>query len=322
MIVDMAVYEHGVRRADELELEDAYEACRIDGSFAWIGLYKPTPEELEAVRREFNLHEVAIEDAQVGHQRPKVEVYGESLFVVLKPASYDEEAEAVETGEVQLFIGDGFVITVRHDETDLHSVRLELERRPDLLRHGPAAVLYGVLDKVVDDYFPVIEAVDEDIAEVEADVFSPARSNPAERIYKLKREALELHDAVAPLEEPLEAIVNGSLPRVPADLRPFFQDVLDHVVKAIRALDGFRDMLTSVLTANLTQISVRQNEDTRKISAWAAIIAVPTLVSGVYGMNFDHMPELGWRFGYPLALAVMAAVCLVLYRTFRRAGWL
>ncbi|MFL5929814.1 MAG: magnesium/cobalt transporter CorA [Gaiellaceae bacterium] len=322
MIVDMAVYEHGVRRAGELELEDVYEACRIDGSFAWIGLYKPTPDELDAVRREFNLHEVAIEDAQVGHQRPKVEVYGESLFVVLKPASYDEAAEAVETGEVQLFIGEGFVITVRHDETDLHSVRLELEQRPDLLRHGPAAVLYGILDKVVDDYFPVIEAVDEDIAEVEADVFSPARSNPAERIYKLKREVLELHDAVAPLEQPLEGIVGGLMSRVPEELRPFFQDVLDHVLKAVRVLDGFRDMLTSVLTANLTQISVRQNEDTRKISAWAAIIAVPTLVSGIYGMNFRHMPELGWRFGYPLALAAMATTCLVLYRTFRRAGWI
>jgi magnesium transporter len=322
VIVDMAVYEHGVRRPGQLELEEAYEACRIDGSFAWIGLYKPSPEELEAVRREFDLHEVAIEDAQVGHQRPKVEVYGESLFVVLKPASYDEAAEAVETGEVQLFIGEGFVITVRHDETDLHSVRLDLEQRPDLLRHGPAAVLYGVLDKVVDQYFPVIEAVDEDIAEVEADVFSPARSNPAERIYKLKREVLELHDAVAPLEEPLEAIVGGLLPRVPEELRPFFQDVLDHVLKAVRWLDGFRDMLTSVLTANLTQISVRQNEDTRKISAWAAIIAVPTLVSGIYGMNFSHMPELGWRFGYPLALAAMVTTCLLLYRTFRRAGWL
>jgi magnesium transporter len=322
VIVDMAVYEHGVRRPGELKLDDAYEACRIDGSFAWIGLYKPSGEELEAVRREFNLHEVAIEDAQLGHQRPKVDVYGDSLFVVLKPAVYDEEREAVETGEVQLFIGDGFVITVRHDETDLHSVREELEQRQDLLRHGPAAVLWGILDKIVDDYFPVIEAVDQDITETEADVFSPARTNPAERIYKLKRETLQLHGAVAPLEEPFQAIVDGLLPRVPEELRPFFQDVLDHVVKAVRMLDGFRELLTSVLTANLTQVGVRQNEDTRKISAWAAIIAVPTLVTGIYGMNFEHMPELGWRFGYPLALAVMAVVCIGLYRTFRRSGWL
>jgi magnesium transporter len=322
VIVDMAVYEQGERRPGELKLEDVYEQARIDGSFAWIQLDQPTNQELDAVRREFNLHELAVEDAHTGHQRPKAEIYGKTLFVVLKPATYDDDTDAVETGEVQLFIGDGFVITVCHANTDLASVRPELEQRPDLLELGPSAVLYSVLDKVVDDYYPVIDALDQDIGEVEADVFSPARTNPAERIYKLKREVIELHDAIAPLEEPLEAIVKGQLPQIPEELTPFFEDVRDHVVKAVRVLDGFRELLTSVLTANLTQISVRQNEDTRKISAWAAIIAVPTLVSGIYGMNFRHMPELHWRLGYPGAILLMAAACLLLYRAFRRAGWL
>jgi magnesium transporter len=323
VIVDLAVYDQGRRRPGELRLEDTYEACRIDGSFAWIELDRPTEQELDAVRREFGLHELAVEDAHMGHQRPKLEIYGNTLFVVLKPATYDDEREAVETGEVQLFIGDGFVITVRHDDnSDLHSIRNDLEQRPDLLQLGPSAVLYAAVDKVVDGYYPVIAALDQDIGEVESDVFSPARSNPAERIYKLKREVLELHDAAAPLDEPLEAVVRGQVPQVPEKLRPFFQDVRDHVVKAVRVLDDFRELLTSVLTANLTQISVRQNEDTRKISAWAAIIAVPTLVSGIYGMNFQHMPELSWRLGYPGALALMTLVCLVLYRAFKRAGWL
>jgi magnesium transporter len=322
VIVDMAVYEEGVRRPGELDLDQAYEACRINGSFAWIGLYQPTEDELDSVSREFGLHELAAEDAHMGHQRPKLEVYGDSLFVVLKPAHYDDEREAVETGEIQLFVGDGYVITVRHDEMQLHDVRERLEKRPDLLRHGPGAVLYGVIDKVVDNYYPVIEAVDLDIREVEADVFSPARSNPAERIYKLKREVLELHGAVGPLEDPLDRLARGDIPLVTKELEPYFEDVRDHVVKATRAIESFRELLTSVLAANLTQISVAQNEDVRKISAWAAIIAVPTLITGVYGMNFVHMPELSWRVGYPGALGLMATVCLLLYRTFRRAGWL
>ncbi len=215
----MAVYEEGVRRPGELDLDQAYEACRIDGSFAWIGLYKPTEEELDSVRREFNLHELAIEDAHKGHQQPKLEVYGDSIFVVLKPAHYYEEEEAVETGEIQLFLGDGFVITVRHDETELHDVRLRLEQRPDLLRFGPAAVLYAVVDKVVDNYVPVLEAVDQDIREVELDVFSSDRSNPVERVYKLKREVLELHSAVAPLEDPLERLGRADVDMVPEELR-------------------------------------------------------------------------------------------------------
>ncbi len=322
VIVDMAIYDQGVRRSGELQLEDAFEASRSDGSLAWIGLYRPTSEEFDAVRREFDLHELAVEDAIKAHQRPKLEMYGDSIFTVLKTVHYDEAEEAVETGEIQLFLGERFVITVRHDETDLHSVRLELESRPDLLRCGPGAVLHAVLDKVVDGYLPVLDAVDHDIREVEAEVFSGSRRNPAERIYKLLREVLELHDAIAPLGDPVERLERTDSSIVTAELQPYFRDVKDHVLRAVREIQGFRELLTSVLSANLTQISVQQNDDVRKISAWAAIIAVPTLVSGIYGMNFEHMPELGWRIGYPFALAVMAGACLLLFRTFKRAGWL
>ena len=318
----MAVYDKGVRRPGELKLDDAFDACHDSDSFVWIGLYKPSEQEFEAVRREFELHELAVEDAIKAHQRPKLEVYEDSIFVVLKTARYDEEAEAVETSEIQLFLGEGFVITVRHDDTDLHPVREQLESRPDLMRCGPGAVLHAVLDKVVDDYLPVIDAVDHDIREVEVEVFSSSRENPAERIYKLLREVLELHDAAAPLADPVERLERAHFTIVTDELRPYFRDVRDHVMRAVREIDGFRELLTNVLSANLTQVSVRQNDDVRKISAYAAIIAVPTLITGIYGMNFEHMPELGWTFGYPLALSAMGAACLLLYRAFRRAGWL
>jgi magnesium transporter len=320
VIVDMAAYENGVRRPGELRLDDALEACREPGSFAWIGLVEPTEEEFDAVRREFDLHELAIEDAVEAHQRPKLEIYSDSVFVVLKTARYVEGA--IETGEVQVFLGERFVITVRHGGIELRQVRLELEQRPELLRSGPGAVLYAVLDRVVDDYLPVIEAVDADIREVEAEVFSESRGNLAERIYGLKRQVLLLHDIVMPLGDPLEQVEAIEFAAIDDPLKPYFRDVADHVQRYARQIESARELLTNILSANLTRVSVRQNEDTRKISAWAAIIAVPTLVSGIYGMNFEHMPELTWTFGYPLALLVMALTCVVLYRQFKRAGWL
>jgi magnesium transporter len=322
VIVDMAIYEHGVRRPGDLHLDEAYEACKVDGAFAWIGLHAPTEEEFDSVRREFDLHELAVEDAIKAHQRPKIEMYGDSLFVVLKTARYVEEGDQVELGEIQIFVGDGFIVTVRHGETRLHDVRLELEQRPKLLRLGPGAALHAIIDRVVDDYGPVISALDHDIREVEAEVFSASGTNPAERIYKLKREVLELYSAVGPLVDPLERLERGDFRLVPAELRPYFRDVKDHLIRYAREIDGFRELLTSVLTANLTQVSVRQNEDVRRISAWAAIIAVPTAIAGIYGMNFEHMPELGWRLGYPLVLVVIAGICFLLYRNFKRVGWL
>jgi magnesium transporter len=322
VLVDCAVYEQGRRRSGRLALEDAYEAGRRDGSFAWIGLYEPTEDEFESVRREFDLHELAVEDAIKAHQRPKLEVYGDSLFLVLKTARWQDETESIEFGEILLFIGDGFLVSVRHGETELHDVRLGLERRPDLLRLGEAAALHAIVDRVVDDYEPVVECLDTAIKEVETQVFSPAGGNPAERIYHLKRAVLELDGSVAPLLEPVHLLAAGAYPHVPEELRTYFRDVEDHLRRLATRIREYRDLLTSVLTANLTQFSVRQNADVRRISAWAAIIAVPTMIAGVYGMNFEHMPELEWTFGYPLVLALIALACVALYYRFRKTGWL
>jgi magnesium transporter len=324
MIVDCAVYEDGRRRPGELPLANACAAGRREDAFVWLGLHEPSEEEFDAVRREFELHELAVEDAIEAHQRPKLEVYGESLFIVLKPARYVAPHGAVEFGEILIFIGDGFIITVRHGEAALHEVRLRTEERPDLLRCGPGAALYAIVDRIVDDYQPVIAAVDRDVEEIEREVFSPAASttNPAERIYELKREVLELHAAVAPLAEPLDRLARGRHELIHETMRAYFRDIHDHLLRVIDQVESHRDLLTSVLAANMTQVTVRQNEDMRRISAWAAIILAPTLVAGLYGMNFKHMPELGWTYGYPVVLCVIGAICVVLYRYFRRIGWL
>ena len=322
MIVDCAVYERGSRRDGELALENASAECRGDDSFVWIGLVEPTPAEFEAVRREFKLHELPVEDAIKAHQRPKLEMYEDFLFVVLKTARYVESEEVLEFGEILVFLGTGFLITVRHGETRLRDVREELERRPERLRLGPSAALHAIIDRVVDDYAPALAGLEDDVEEVEAEVFSTGRQSPAQRIYALKREVLEFIRATGPLAEPIDRLALGHYEQVHPEVRTYFRDVHDHVMRAYEQLEALRDLLTSILTANLTQVSVQQNEDVRKISAAVAIIAVPTMIAGIYGMNFEHMPELRWSFGYPLVLAFMAAVCLALYRYFKRAGWL
>jgi magnesium transporter len=322
MIVDSAIYERGRRRAEQVPLEDTYEQCREDGVFAWIGLHEPNEEEFDSVRREFDLHELAVEDAIKAHQRPKLELYGDSLFLVLKTARWVAGDETIEFGEILLFVGKNFIVSVRHGETALHEVRLGMEQRADLLTHGPSAALYAIVDRVVDDYEMVLEELDTAIRETETDVFSPERSNPAARIYQLKRAVLDLHAAIVPLSPVTERLAASELSLVDPNMRPYFRDVNDHVLRAASQVQGFRELLTSVLTANLTQASVQQNDDVRKISAWAAIIAVPTAIAGIYGMNFDHMPELGWRLGYPLVLVVIALACVLLYWRFRRVGWL
>ncbi|HET8653685.1 MAG TPA: magnesium/cobalt transporter CorA [Gaiellaceae bacterium] len=320
MIVDCAVYEKGVRAPNRVPLDETFELSRAPNAFAWIGLHEPTEEEFDRVRREFDLHELAVEDARKGHQRPKLEIYGDSLFLVLKTVRYADDQ--IELGEILVFVGDGFIVTVRHGETPLHEVRDRMERRQDLLQHGPAAALYAIVDRVVDGYLPVIEELDTDITEVEAEVFDEDPDNPAERIYRLSRAVVRLHQAVVPLEIPVDDLARGIHPRIPEEIRPYFRDVHDHLLREMGRIHEFRELLANVLTANHTQASYRQNEDVRKISAWAAIIAVPTLIGSVYGMNFDHMPELGWRAGYPFALGLMAAICLGLYLQFRRSGWL
>jgi magnesium transporter len=323
MIVDCAIYEGGERRVGDASLEQAYQASRSGEAFVWIGLYEPTHDEFDSIQREFDLHELAVEDAIHAHQRPKLEVYGHTLFLVLKTARYVDPEEVVELGEILIFIGEGFIISVRHGEaSSLHDVRLELEKDPERLRCGPGAVLHGILDRVVDDYQPAVDGLAQDIEEVETQVFSSARVNPAERIYKLRREVLEFSRGVAPLVDPLARLATGQFGVVHPDIQNYFRDVADHLVRVNEQIEGYRDLLTSVLTANLTQVGVRQNEDMRKISAWVAILAVPTMIAGIYGMNFEHMPELRWTFGYPLVIAVMLVLCFGLYRYFRRVGWL
>jgi magnesium transporter len=323
VIVDCALYEDGKRRPGELPLDELSSLCHAKNAFVWIGLFEPTEEEFDSVRREFELHELAVEDAINAHQRPKLEVYDDMVFVVYKTARYVEATETVEFGEVQMFVGTDYIIVVRHGEaSSLAPARRWLEHRPELMAHGPAAVGYAIADRIVDDYAPVIQGLDNDIREVELEVFEEHAENPVERIYKLKREVLELHRATAPVIDPLSQIAAGRYLFVPDDLLEYYRDVQDHLLRVVEQIVTFRDLLTSVLEANLTRVSVRQNEDMRKISAWVAIAAVPTLVGGIYGMNFENMPELGTSYGYPIVLAVIAAACLTLYFFFRRTGWL
>jgi magnesium transporter len=264
-----------------------------------------------------------VEDAVKAHQRPKLEVYDDSLFLVLKTARYLDSEERVDFGEILIFVGESFIVHVRHGEAAaLSSVRREVEAREDLLRCGPGAVLHAIVDHVVDDYGPVIAGLENDIGEVELEVFSVRGHNPVHRIYMLKREVLELHQAAAPLSEALEALHSRKFEVIHEDIREYFRDVHDRVLRVVERTTTFSDLLTSVLSANLTSVTVRQNEDMRRISAWVAIAAVPTMVAGIYGMNFEHMPELGWVHGYPLVLALMALVCGLMYRFFRRSGWL
>ena len=323
MIVDLAVYRDGLRQEGAPELDAAFEACQRDGAFVWLGMRDPTRSEFDSVRREFALHELAVEDAVKAHQRPKLELYGDTLFVVLKTVRYVDPDEVIQTGEVNLFVNPAFVISVRHGEGgDLTGVRRELEARPDLLRHGAGAVLHAIVDRVVDGYAPVVEEVENDVEEVEQEVFAPGRSNPAERIYKLEREVLDFHRAVSPLAAPLDRLARGQIELVPEDLRHYFRDIHDHVLRVDARVEGLRELLTSALQANLAQVTVRQNEDVRKISAWVAILAVPTMIAGIYGMNFEHMPELKWKLGYPAVMTLILVICVGLYVKFRRAGWL
>ena len=322
MIVDCAAYENGLRRDGELDLDQAGRAARGGDAFVWLGLLEPSAQEFESIAEKFELHELAVEDAVKAHQRPKVELYGDTLFVVVKTTHYVDSEEVIEVGELMLFVNPRFIVTVRHGQGDLAGVRHRVERRPDLLCHGTGMALYAILDHVVDGYEEAAQGVEIDIQQVERQVFSEERGNPAERIYKLEREVLDFHAAAVPLAGAVDEIVRGHFDVVPDELREYFRDVHDHLRRVGSRIAGFRELLGSALHANLTQVSVRQNEDMRKISAWVAILAVPTMVAGLYGMNFEHMPELEWRFAYPAVLLVIAVACLVLHRRFKRAGWL
>jgi magnesium transporter len=326
MIVDSAHYKDGARQHEEaLTPERAAElrGSASSGEFVWIGLHEPEPGELEHLQELFGLHELAVEDAQQAHQRPKIEDYGDDVFVVLKTAHYHEDHEEVHFGEIALFAGPGYVITVRHGPgSELVSARQRLESRPDLLGLGAASAIWAVLDKVVDDYIPVVDAIEDDIEEVEKDVFDDDIPAPTARIYNLKREVIEFHRAVWPLLSPLGTLEQGGYERIPEALVSFFRDVADHARRVDEQVTSQRELLTSVLEANLALVSVNQNEVVKKISAIAGVIAVPTFIASVYGMNFDHMPELHWRFGYPAAILLMGVCVVVLVSFFRRIDWL
>ena len=324
MIVDCAVYDSGVRREGELKLEEALEAAHsAPDTFVWIGLHEPTEQEFEAVVDEFQLHPLAVEDAVHAHQRPKLETYGPTLFVVLKPAHYVDPEEIVALSDVMLFLGDGFLITVRHGETPiLGEVRRWLEEDPSRLKWGPLGVLHAIADRVVDDYALVVRGLNKDIEEIERQVFSDERKNHAQRIYRLKSEVLEFRQAVVGLDDPVEDLANGKVADADTALLDYFRNVHDHLLRIAVRVEAIDNLLSSALTASLAQVGVRQNEDIRKISAWVAIVAVPTMIAGIYGMNFEHMPELGWLFGYPFAIFVMVTCCLGLYVVFRRRDWL
>jgi magnesium transporter len=325
VIVDCAHYRDGVRQHEEplqIDTAAAIAADAGDGEFVWLGLRDPEPSELEHAGEAFGLNELAVEDAREAHQRPKLEDYDGSFFMVLKTARYDDEREVVQFGEINLFLGSGYAIAVRHGEaSDLRPARSRLEERPELLREGPAAVAWAILDQVVDDYSPVVDGIDNDIQEVEEDVFSGA-GDSTQRIYFLKREVIEFHNAVYPLLVPLESLERGAYEQVGEEVRRFFRDVADHARSINEEVSAERELLTSILEANLALLSVKQNEVVRAISAWAAIIAVPTFLASIWGMNFEHMPELDTSWGYPMALAVMAVAVASLHRFFKRIQWL
>lgn len=342
-VVDNAIYIDGKRAIVPESLDHTFaklRACPPDGrAFAWIGLLRPTPEEVKAVADEFGLHPLAVEDTVTAHQRPKLERYGDVLFVVLRPARYVDPVEVVELGEVHLFLGPDFVITVRHaEEPDLAEVRQRLEQEPGLLNNGPFSVLYAVLDKVVDDYGPVLDGLQDDIDGIEVQVFDgdPAVSK---RIYQLSREVIEFQRAVEPLTElfsELRERLKERAGEADLELRRALRDVADHATRAMERIEGYRQLLTNILQVNSTLVAQRQNdemarlteagydqnEQVKRISSWAAILFAPTLVASIYGMNFKSMPELDWTLGYPMAVLLMVLMGAGLYTIFKKRGWL
>jgi magnesium transporter len=326
MIVDSALYRDGERvplGSHKDDLDVLREEATGEESFVWVGMHEPSAGELDRVAKVFALHPLAVEDALKAHQRPKLERYEDGLFVVLKTLWYVDEHDAVETGEVNLFVGKNYVVSVRHGKgTELHSARLDLESQAAVLGHGPSAVLYAICDRVVDGYAAVAVALEEDVDEVEQSVFSPVRSQDSKRIYVLKRELAEMRRAVNPLREPMKRFATASVPFVTQEAAPFFRDVTDHVLRVSESIENMDNLLSTAFDAHLAQLSLQQNEDMRKISAWVAIAAVGTLVAGVYGMNFEYIPELRWHYGYFYALSLMGLASLLLYRAFKKSGWL
>lgn len=330
-VVDCAVYVDGCRLAGSFTHSQAMAEVRRRGEgFVWIGLHEPTAPQIQGIADTFELHELAVEDAVHAHQRPKLDRYGDTLFMVLKTVNYVEQSdhttanEIVETGELMVFLGPDFVVTVRHgNHCSLAEVRHKLEGDPEQLALGPSAVLHAVSDQVVDRYLAVTAAVEDDIEMMESRVFAPHSSEiSAEQIYLMKREVMELRRAIRPLGPPLRLLAESHSPLVPPQVREYFRDVDDHLATVSERVSAYDELLTTLVEAVLAKITMQQNHDMRKITAWVAIISVPTMIAGLYGMNFDHMPELHWQYGYYLVLGVIVMVCAVLFRAFRQNRWL
>ncbi len=329
-IVDCAPYVDGVRVPGCSDPYVALQAVRHSGrGFVWVGLQEPSTEDMAAVAWTFGLHELAVEDAVHAHQRAKLEQYKQSLFVVLKTVRFVEHEspttanEIITTGEIMVWVGADYIVTVRHGKhSGLAGLRSELEADATRLAGGPAIVLHAIADRVVDEYLEVVQAAEDDVDEIETAVFSPGEKVGIEQIYLFKREILELRRATAPLAAPLHRMAENPNPFIPAHVRAYFRDVEDHLSQVTERVSTYDELLTTLVNAALAEISMQQNSDMRKISAWAAIALVPTAVAGIYGMNFDHMPELSWAFGYPMALGIIVSICLLLYRGLRKRGWL
>ena len=337
-LIDTGVYQEGRRVESPPTLAATYERLQeLPEAMAWIGLYRPTAAQVLAAGEQFGLHELALEDAIVAHQRPKLERYDDTLFVVLRPARYMDDAEEVEFGEIHVFVGPNFVLTIRHSQApDLGAVRRRMESDPELLGRGPEAVLYAIVDSVVDGYAPVIAGLFKDIDEIETEVFG-SKPGVSRRIYELSREVVDFQRATRPLLSILDGLTRGwDKYGTDEELRRYLRDVADHATTVVERVDGFRHNLADILTVNatlvnqaqneemknLTEASYAQNEEVKRISAWAAILFAPTLIASVYGMNFREMPELHWQLGYPFALTLMVLTSAMLYMLFRRRRWL
>jgi len=322
-IINCAAYSGGKRVAD-LPICDLRKALEDPDRFVWIGLNEPQEAILREVQQEFKLHDLAIEDALSAHQRPKLELYGESAFVVLRTVQLLPGGIGLEFGETHVFVGPRYIVSVRHGSMKSHiGLRARCEAAPQLLSKGPGFVLYALMDFIVDQYLPIVEALEEQLSELEEEIFGEqVNRDTTGRIYRLKRDLLALKRAVSPLVDVCSRLMRFDLNLIPEDTRPYFRDVYDHVVRVNEMIDNLRELLTTALEANLSLISVSQTEHTKRLAAWAAIIAVPTMIAGVYGMNFDYMPELHLRFGYPLIMSIMLGACAALFIGFRRSGWL
>ena len=322
-VVASVAYADG-RRVGDVAIADISDVLKKPDVFVWVGLLDPAPELLEQIQQEFCLHDLAVEDARLAHQRPKLEQYGDSIFVVLRPAVWSEEEHRVVLGETHLFVGPQYVVSVRHGSSASYApVRARCESTPGLLAKGPGFVLYAIMDFVVDHYFPVVDTLEAQLERLEDEIFDQAFDRATvERIYDLKRNLLEIKRAVSPLVDVCNRLMRFDLPLIPDDTRPYFRDVYDHAIRINEAVDRQRELLTGALEAHLSLIAVAQNDAMKKLAGWAAIIGVPTMVAGIYGMNFKFMPELEWHFGYPLVMTVIVAACDILYVRFKRAGWL